>query len=324
MTARCLSTLVPMEEEGFSRSAQRALSGGSRQVPHQLGFNRVDAVDFHMQHVDGFSISGAQVKVSLRLHRGVLSQCEMRGEFILKPVPTADLAYVADAPANEHLTMLIAERVYGIRVATNGLVRFADGELAYLTRRFDRRGDTPIPQEDFAQIAGRSSATHGPTYKYDGSYEALGGLVRRYVAAHRVELEKLFRQLVFNYALSNGDAHLKNFSLYRSEHGDYVLTPAYDLMCTRLHLPNESRLALELFDAYESPGFEANGFHTGVCFRELARRYGLLESRAERILESILAGEAHVLELIERSFLSEPAKVRYRGYYIDRLRALRA
>ena len=48
---------------------------------------------------------------------------------------------------------------------------------------------------------------------------------------------------MFNYLIGNGDAHLKNFALIESDHGDYILAPAYDLMCTALHV-NDSSLAL--------------------------------------------------------------------------------
>lgn len=42
--------------------------------------------------------------------------------------------------------------------------------------------------------------------------------------------------VVFNYLFGNGDAHLKNFSLQATSGGDYVLTPAYDLLHTSIHI----------------------------------------------------------------------------------------
>lgn len=40
-------------------------------------------------------------------------------------------------PANEHLTMQLAAQVYGIETAANTVCFFKDGEMAYLTKRFD-------------------------------------------------------------------------------------------------------------------------------------------------------------------------------------------
>jgi serine/threonine-protein kinase HipA len=52
--------------------------------------------------------------------------------------------------------------------------------------------------------------TPGKSYKYDASYEEIGDLIRKHVAANPVELERFFQLVVFNYLIGNGDAHLKN------------------------------------------------------------------------------------------------------------------
>jgi serine/threonine-protein kinase HipA len=68
--------------------------------------------------------------------------------------------------------------------------------------------------------------------------------------------------ILFNYIFSNGDAHLKNFSVIQSEQGDYTLKPVYDLLCTRIHSPSESDMALDLLTDGFSNAFEASGFYT--------------------------------------------------------------
>ena len=133
------------------------------------------------------SISGVQDKVQLKRVRGKYVVVDSGGDYILKPVPrntSAELA--ADIPANEAITMDIAGRLFGIKVAEHELVEMKDGEKAYLTRRFDRRDGEPIQQEDFCQLAGRSPETHGENYKYDASYEELAELVRRFCPAAAV------------------------------------------------------------------------------------------------------------------------------------------
>ena len=59
-----------------------------------------------------------------------------------------------------------------------------------------------------------------------------------------VEIEKYFSLVVFNFLFSNGDAHLKNYSLLESSIGDYLLSPAYDLINTKLHV-DDSDFALD-------------------------------------------------------------------------------
>ena len=321
--ARCLSTLGDVRSEGLSPAAQRQLAGGNRTFPHRLAIDRSDVVEFRLQSAEHMCISGVQDKVSLKLVRGKLIPTERDGEFILKPVPTADVPQLkADIPANEHLTMQIAAQVFGIATAINTVVRFANGELAYLTRRFDRRDGVKIGQEDFCQLSNRTEETVGRNYKYDGTYEEVGRILRQYCKAYRIEVEKLFARIVFNYVFSNGDAHLKNVSLFESEFGDYILTPAYDLVCTSLHFPNEARTALALFDSFETESFRRNAFYKRPDFLRLAEIYELDMSRAERCLQGFADREAAVGRLIDRSFLTDEARRDYRRSYRDRLRAI--
>lgn len=325
--ARCLCSLEPLEEEGYTRAAQRQLAGAHRKFPSVLGFSREDLLAFRSRTADHLSISGVQEKVGLRLSRGSLLLAERDGEYILKPVPSLELPrFRDDVPANEHLTMLLARRVFGIDTAACACIRLADGQLAYLTKRFDRRGGLKVPQEDFCQLSGRTPQSHGKSFKYDGSYEEVGRILERFCSAWRIEIERLFARIAFCYAFSNGDAHLKNFSLLRTTStGDFVLSPAYDLVSTSVHLPDEHRLALDLFaDDFETEPFEANGFVTGACLLELARRFGIREARSRSLLSPFLEGpRSEVEELISRSFLSDGAKADYAARYRDRLQALR-
>jgi len=320
---RCMSTLGEIPREGYSRVAGRLLAGGNRKFPHRLTFRRTDVVEFRMKAAEHMSISGIQDKISLKLIRGTLIPTEKDGEFILKPVPSADIPrFKADVPANEHLTMQIASQIFGIATAVNACIYFADGELAYITRRFDRRAGVKIGQEDFCQLSNRTEETAGKNYKYDGTCEEVGRILKRHCRAYPVEVEKLFARVVFNYALSNGDAHLKNFSLYESEFGDYILTPAYDLICTSLHFPDEGRAALDLFDTFETESFRQNAFYKRSDFLKLAELYGMNTARAERCVAEFRDSGDKVLALVQRSLLTDQAKADFTARLIDRLNAL--
>lgn len=324
MSFICRSSLSPIEQEGYASSVRRALADGNKQFPYRLSFARSDVISFRTDHIEHMSISGVQDKISLKLGRGgKLLPAEKDGEYILKPIPSAALpAFQNDIPANEHLTMQIAGQLFGIAAPPNACVELSDGEPAYLVKRFDRRADgTKIAQEDFCQLSGRSPDS-GKNYKYDGSYEEAGRLLKKYCPAYRTESEKLFRMICFNYVFSNGDAHLKNFSLQQTVQSDYLLTPAYDLLCTSLHLPNESRTALDLFDDFESDFFKQNGFYGRPDFMELARRFGLPEKRAEAVLKTFPIRKQGVENLIARSFLSADGKQDYLVRFTDRLRAI--
>ncbi len=208
------------------------------------------------------SISGVQLKYSLKLVDNKLELTDSKGQYILKPIPVGLFDNLDQAPANEHLTMQIARQIFNIPIPANALVYFKDKAPAYIVKRFDRIDDNrKAQQEDFAQLAGMTSENHGNDYKYRFSYEEIGKLIKKHIPTYKIELEKFFKLVLFNYVFSNGDAHLKNFSVIQSLEKDYILSPAYDLLCTRLHLSNDTDLALHLFEAGFSTTYLKLGFY---------------------------------------------------------------
>src|SRR5690606_29991056 len=132
----------------------------------------------------------------------------------------------------------------------------------------------------------RTAENAGADFKYGSSYEALAELIVKYVPAYRVEMEKYFSLVVFNYLFSNGDAHLKNFSIMETSSGDYLLSPAYDLINTRIHV-EDTDFALKggLFkDDFKSEHKKKTGKAGLEDFHEFARRIGINESRREKLL----------------------------------------
>lgn len=261
------------------------------------------------------SISGVQEKLSFVLEKNILRLTHEgeQGTYILKPIPR-DLKKVDQVPANEHLTMQIAKQVYGLNTAENAMIFFQDGTPAYITKRFDVRGDgEKWGVEDFASLAGKSRDNGGVNYKYEYSYEEVAALIRQYIPAWRVEMEKYFALVLFNYLFSNGDAHLKNFSVLESSQGDYLLSPCYDLINTRIHV-DDTDFALNkgLFaDDFKSDHFKRNGHPSAEDFKVFAKRIGVVESRMTKILLPFLERQPEVEALIHRSFLSDVNKREY-------------
>ena len=324
----CLSLLKPMRGRGYSPRAIRELWQGVKVSP-ELPFDRTAFSAFRGEHSGRMSISGVQEKISLRLDGKTLVPVTTGGEYLLKPVPKAMadlLDFPGDVPANEHVTMQIASQVFRIRTALSGLVFFPDKVPALLVRRFDRDAQSgrKLRQEDFCQLTGRSRQTAGTEFKYDGSYEEVGSVLKRFCPAWRVEIERLYRLIAFNYVFGNGDAHLKNFSLLESTLGDHLFSPAYDLLCTSVHLPNETRTALAMFaDDFETESFQSNGFLKRPDFVELARRFGIDACAAVQVLDGFAARQSAAHELIERSLLGHEARERFRRVIKDRLMAIR-
>jgi serine/threonine-protein kinase HipA len=108
--------------------------------------------------------------------------------------------------------------------------------------------------------------------------------------------------------------------------GDYILSPAYDLLNTRIHI-NDTDFALKqgLFtDNFQSAYMRRTG-HAGLDdFRELAKRFDIPQVRVEKLLTPFLAEQQNVKYLTKRSFLYESTQSRYLKDYSTRLSHLTA
>lgn len=313
----CPSTLEPGNNTYSSKAINTLFDG--KKVSCILPYNRYDSEKIIKEIQIGsgrISLSGVQEKMSAVVHDGMvrLSRAGEQGRYILKPIPTAmHLFDKSFMPANEHLSMQIASQIYNISTAANGLVFWQDGHPAYLTKRFDVNSDgTKNAMEDFAGLAGLTRANGGSDYKYCNlSYEECGGLIRKHVLAAPVEILKFFRVVVYNYLISNDDAHLKNFSIIERAKGDYVLAPAYDLINTFMHLGQPRIFALDkgLF----KEGMKMNDTHNigRADFLEFGKRLGLNERVVKRELDRFCDDYKALYALIDHSFLSDTLKRNY-------------
>ena len=309
----------------YSLSCLRNMFNGKK-VNHLLPYEQPqqseEVAGQFMENRKRISISGVQEKLSLILDKNILRLTKEgeQGTYILKPIPR-DFKKVDQVPANEHLTMQIAKQVYGLNTAENALIFFRNGSPAYITKRFDVKNDgSKLGKEDFASLAGKTKDNAGANYKYEYSYEEAGMLLQKFVPAWRVEIEKYFSLVVFNFLFSNGDAHLKNFSLLESSKGDYLLSPSYDLINTRIHV-DDSDFALDkgLFaDNFKSEEYKKSGHSSKTDFIEFARRIGVIETRIEKLLNPFLEKQPFVETLVNHSFLSEANKRDYLQMYSTR------
>ena len=307
----------------YSRTCHKRVFNGST-VNHVLPYASLqsnhNSEDSFEENATRMSISGVQEKFSIiQLKNKIrLTKEGEQGTHILKPIPSGS-KNADQMPANEHLTMQIAQQVYGIETAENALIFFGNGDPAYITKRFDVvPGGLKLAQEDFASLAGKSPQTHGTDYKYLGSYWDLFELMRENLPSYKVESLKLFKLLVFNYLFSNGDAHLKNFSIIETPQGDFKLSPAYDLLNSRIHIEDKD-FALDegLIPARMGQG------NIAKQFRGLAEYAGIPEKQTNAIMALMVSKTEQVTNLIAASFLKDRIKRSYLQGYQLKLKKLR-
>ena len=255
------------------------------------------------------SLTGVQPKLSLNLSKhedsSRLTIVGLWGDYIFKP----QTERYPQLPENEDLTMHLAEAAK-ISVVPHSLIRLADGELGYITKRIDRTKDgEKIDMEDMCQLT-----LHPTEYKYKGSHEQIAKTIMQYSSTPKLDLTNYMQLLLFCFVTGNNDMHLKNFSLYRPANG-YQLTPAYDLLNVAIANPNDQEeLALSI--AGRKKNLRLNDFLSA------AKTMGLEETVVLRLISSLQKSLPKWQNLIRQSFLSEELKVAYENLIVSRLERL--
>ena len=255
------------------------------------------------------TVTGVQAKLSLDIARGGKDEPQrftivgLWGRFILKPQTDS----FVNLPENEDLTIHLAE-IAGIKTVPHSLIRFADGELCYISRRVDRtKKGVKIAMEDMCQLSERLTED-----KYKGSYERIAKLIKKHSSAPMLDVINFWEIVVFSWLTGNADMHLKNFSLFKPTE-NYMLTPAYDLLSTSIVMPeDDEELALTL-----------NGKKKKIKredFEKAMYDSGMDEKSIANLLKKFEKAYPKWKEMIAQSFLPEEQQELYRGQ-IERMSA---
>lgn len=107
-------------------------------------------------------------------------------------------------PENEDLTMHLAEAAK-IKVVPHCLIRLADGELGYITKRIDRsKNGEKTDMEDMCQLT-----LHPTEYKYKSSHEQIAKAIVQYSSTPKLDLVNYMQLVLFCFVTgNNGECHL--------------------------------------------------------------------------------------------------------------------
>jgi len=310
---KCLCCYQPLhdgEVDYHPRCAKR-LFGQS--IAPSLPYTRKDINKLAQVVVESrTTVTGVQAKLSMDLEHDANGRAQrltivgVMGRYILKP----QTERFECLPEMEDLTMHLAE-IARIPTVPHALIRFADGELNYITRRIDRTDDGhKLPMEDMCQLAGKLTEQ-----KYQGSYELIAKLIERYSSVPKLDIVNFWEQVVFSWIVGNADMHLKNFSLYSEKSGRYVLTPTYDQVSTAIVMPEDTdQLALPL-----------NGFQKKLLsmdFAQAMEQSGLDGKMVQRIFNRFIPLKDKWFACIDASFVSEQQKTQFKELISNRIETL--
>lgn len=310
--SKCLYCYQPLEKDqhDYHPSCAKKLFG-TTQAP---------LIDFDIKQLEELAkqiiikskaVTGVQPKLSLNIEKqknelSRLTIVGLHGDYILKP-PTSQYK---ELPENEDITMHLAELVK-IKTAKHGLIRLKSGELAYITKRFDRNKSEKIAVEDFCQLSENLTE-----HKYRGSIEKIGKIAQVYTTNKGYETQRLFERVLFSFLTGNADMHLKNFSLIENALGEYEFSPAYDLLNTAIVIPEDK----------EDSALTINGKKSKLNrndFKALATALKISDKTQESIFKRFDLIRPTWITWIEQSFLSEELKMEYINIITQRFNKLK-
>lgn len=141
---------------------------------------------------------------------------------------------------NEYFCLKAVEKT-GVPIAN---ITLSKNNKFLLVERFnyDKQGDTYLGFEEILTLVGKNKEE-----KYSGSYEQIAKVVYSVTTDKLASMNNLFKLIVMNYLLKNGDAHLKNFGvLYSDDFSKIWFAPAYDVVNTVVYF-HADKLALSMF-----------------------------------------------------------------------------
>jgi serine/threonine-protein kinase HipA len=97
------------------------------------------------------------------------------------------------------------------------------GRRHFMTRRFDRVGNTKLHMQSLAALSHFDFMQAGAH-----SYEQALGVIR-WLGLPMAAVEQQFRRMVFNIVARNQDDHVKNVAFLMDRGGAWVLSPAFDM-----------------------------------------------------------------------------------------------
>lgn len=275
------------------------LSFFGTETPPKIEYSLEDMHELALKVVErSVSVPGVQPKLSMSLLNDDKTDSRLTvvgalgRNYIFKP-PSKDYA---EMPANEHVTMKMAE-LFSIDVVPHALIKLASGELSYITKRIDREEDSSkIHMIDMFQALEAFD-------KYRGSMERIGKAIQTYAENTLLDKLRFFELTIFSYLTGNNDMHLKNFSMIKTSYG-WALSPAYDLLNVNIVNPQDTEELALTISGKKKKLVHQNFLDFGIGL-ELSKK------QINSVLKRFIDLKESSLNLIEASFLSDEMQSEY-------------
>ena len=303
MSNRCLYCYQPLENgmNDFHPWCSKIFFGSENQPVLDISNDQIQELAKEIVS-RSIAVTGVQPKLSLTIEaapgdpkRSRFTIVGLWGHYILKPATPE----FASLPENEDLTMHLCDH-FGLLTAEHSLIRLQSGELAYITKRFDRQGEEKLALEDMCQLT--ETLTND---KYRSSHEKIGKFILKFSTNPGLEAIHFFERTLFCYLTGNADMHLKNFSMLTTKDNEVIFSPGYDLLCTRIAIPEDK----------EEMALTINGRKRKLKksdFDALAENLKIPGKTVQNIYSRFSKRVKYVNNWVDNSFLSGDMKEQYK------------
>ena len=256
-----------------------------------------NAEDLKLLLAPGSSLGGARPKASI---------IDQNSQLLVAKFPRKDDSY--NEVAWEATTLSLARKA-GIQIPETRLVTVLDRQVLLL-ERFDRKASFRIPH-----LSGMSML--GAYDHEERSYLELVDALKQYGANPKLDIQELWRRIVFTILVTNVDDHMRNHGfLYQGTNG-WILSPAYDInpvpadiaprtLRSSININDNSASianALDVHDQFNLTYSEAKKIIREVSmvtngWRKEAIGFGLSRDAIDRMETAFVHDESGVAEII--------------------------
>lgn len=165
----------------------------------------------------------------------------------------------------------------GLRVAEGMAKRFTQDSHTFLTKRFDRVGSARLHFASAMTLLGYADGANATT---GVSYLHLAEFIMRHGASPDLDMEELWRRIVFYIFTGNTDDHLRNHGFLLTSKG-WQLSPAFDIN----PVPLSTGLTLNISE-------HSNALDVDLA-REVAEQFRVDAKRRETIIAEVSGVVSH-------------------------------
>ncbi len=213
-------------------------------VEGRVSFKAKDIKDYHSLSLEDIlkddSWDSFQRLLRIFLYKNAISGVQPKTITLLKDKASVDVKEYVVKTFGDEYPNLAENEYFCMKILEKAKIPISKIYLSYNKRflvieKFTKSQNGFYGFEEMCSLLGKTKDR-----KYDGSYEQIAKIIKRFSSNLTRDLEIFYKMIVLNFLLKNGDAHLKNFGLlYEKDFSKIWLAPAYDVICTIPSLPKD-------------------------------------------------------------------------------------